>query len=139
LKEQDSSRLARQGATMASTKLDGAGAQKMKTLEEALTALGSIHSLVERMALDFKNKKPIAIYPMQIKRTAAPLVGQLKGQFGMIADQVSAMILIGGRGGGDAVKVRSYREAVGLLRTSIEMAGNKVKAQHSVEIELAPE
>ena len=37
---------------MAATKLDGAGAQKMKTIEEALLALQSIHGMVERMALD---------------------------------------------------------------------------------------
>lgn len=124
---------------MAGIKLDGAGAAKMKTLEEAIIALQGVHSLVERMAMDMKNNKPVAIYPMQIKRVATPLVGQLKGQFGMIADQVSGMILIGGRGGGDAVKLRNYREAVGQLRTALDMAATKVKKDHGVEIELAPE
>ncbi len=124
---------------MAAIKLDGAGAQKMKVLEEALLSLQQIHGLVERMAIEVKNQKPAGVIPMQIKRAATPLVGQLKGQFGMIADQVSAMILIAGRGGGDQVKVRSYRESVGALRIAIEMAQSKVKKDHGVEIEIAPE
>ncbi len=124
---------------MASTKLDGAGAQKMKTLEEALVTLQSIHGLVERMAMEMKNKKPLGVMPMQLKRMASPLVGQLKGQFGMIADQVSTMILVAGRGGGDQVKLRTYREHVAQIRTAIEMAGNKVKKDHSIDIDIAPE
>ncbi|MBA4071524.1 MAG: hypothetical protein C0497_06770 [Gemmatimonas sp.] len=124
---------------MASTKLDGAGAQKMKTLEEALITLQQIHGLVERMAMEMKNNKPLGVMPMQLKRMASPLVGQLKGQFGMIADQVSSMILVAGRGGGDQVKLRAYREHVAQIRTAIEMAGNKVKKDHAVDIEIAPE
>jgi hypothetical protein len=124
---------------MASTKLDGAGTQKMKTLEEALVTLQTIHGLVERMAMEMKNNKPLGVMPMQLKRLAAPLVGQLKGQFGMIADQVSAMLLIGGRGGGDQVKLRSYREAVANIRQLIDFAQKKVKVDHAEEIKLAPE
>ena len=124
---------------MASTKLDGAGTQKMKTLEEALITLQQIHGLVERMAMEMKNKKPLGVMPMQLKRLAAPLVGQLKGQFGMIADQVSTMILVAGRGGGDQAKLRTYREHVAQIRTAIEFAGNKVKKDHAVDIEIAPE
>jgi hypothetical protein len=70
---------------------------------------------------------------------AAPLVGQLKGQFGTIADQLSTMLLVAGRGGGDQVKLRAYREHVAQIRTAIEMAGKKVKHDHSVDIELTPE
>lgn len=124
---------------MASIKLDGAGASKMKTLEEALVSLQNVHGLVERMAMDVKNQKGVGVIPMQLKRVAAPLVGQLKGQFGMIADQISTMLLVAGRGGGDQVKVRAYREHVAQIRTAIEMAQNKVKKDHGVEIELAPE
>ena len=124
---------------MASTKLDGAGAQKMKTLEEALMAMSQIHSMVERTAMEMKAGKPMGVFPMQLKRTAMPLVGQLKGQFGMIADQVSTMLLIGGRGGGDQVKLRSYREAVANIRQLIDFAQKKVKVEHAEEITLAPE
>ncbi len=124
---------------MPPVKLDGAGAQKMKTLEEALTTLAQIHGMVERMAVEMKNGKNVGIVPTQVKRIATPLQGQLKGQFGMIADQVSAMILNANRGGGDAVRLRTLREYVGQIRQSIEFAGTKVKAQHAVVIDIAPD
>ena len=124
---------------MAAIKLDGAGASKMKTLEEGLVSLQTIHGMVERMAMEVQNQKGVGVIPMQLKRIAAPLVGQLKGQFGMISDQISTMLLVAGRGGGEQVKVRAYREHVAQIRTAMEMAKNKVKKDHGVEIELAPE
>lgn len=120
---------------MAGTKLDGAGTQKMKTLEEALVTLQTLHGHVERMAIEVKNQKGVGIIPQQIKRLATPLQGQLKGQFGMIADQVSMMILAAGRGGGEQIKVRALREHVGQLRQALEIMQAKVKEQHSVQIE----
>ena len=71
---------------MAATKLDGAGTQKMKTLEEAQMSLTQIHSMVERMGVEVKSGGSVGIFPNQIKRMAGTLQGQLKGQFGMIAD-----------------------------------------------------
>jgi hypothetical protein len=122
---------------MAGTKLDGAGAQKMKTLEEALSTMQTIHGHVERMAIDVKNQRGAGIIPQQIKRIAVPLQGQLKGQFGMIADQVSAMILSTGRGGGEQTKVRALREYVGQIRQALDIMTAKVKEQHSVDIEVS--
>ena len=124
---------------MAGVKLDGAGTQKMKTLEEALMTLQTIHGMVERMAMEMKANKPVGIIPQQVKRIAVPLQGQLKGQFGLIADQVAAMILASGRGGSDVVRLRTLREHVAQLRTAIELNVNKVKEQHAVPIELAPD
>lgn len=120
---------------MAGSKLDGAGTQKMKTLEEGLAAIQHIHGIVERMAIDVKNNRGAGIAPGQIKRTAATLQGQLKGQFGMIADQVSGMIIALGRGGGEQNKVRAAREAVAQIRQALEFMVKKVKDQHSVSIE----
>lgn len=120
---------------MAGVKLDGAGTQKMKTIEEALITLQTIHGLVERMALEVKNQRAAGVLPSQIKRIATPLQGQLKGQFGMIADQMSAMILATGRSGGDALKVRALREYVGQVRTALEISAAKVKEKHAVAIE----
>jgi hypothetical protein len=122
---------------MGATKLDAAGTQQMKTLEEALQALQTIHGLVERMGLEIKAQKTVGILPQQIKRLAGNLQGQLKGQFGIIADQVSAMILAVSRGGSDTVRLRTMREYVAQIRTSVELNANKVKAQHSVEIAIA--
>ena len=104
---------------MAGIKLDGAGTQKMKTLEDALSTMQHIHGMVERMAVDVKNNRGAGIIPGQIKRTATNLQGQLKGQFGMIADQVAAMIIALGRGGGEQGKVRAAREAVAQIRTAL--------------------
>jgi hypothetical protein len=109
----------------------------MKTLEEALQALQTIHGLVERMGLDIKAQRSVGITPQQIKRLAGNLQGQLKGQFGIIADQVSTMILSSSRGGSDTVRLRTMREFVAQIRTAVELNANKVKSQHSVEIEIA--
>lgn len=124
---------------MGGTKLDGAGTQKMKTLEEALVTMQTIHGHVERMAIDVKNQRGVGIIPSQIKRIATPLQGQLKGQFGMIADQVTAMILVSGRGGGEQLKVRAMREYVGQIRQALDIMMSKVKEQHAVAIEIAPD
>jgi hypothetical protein len=125
---------------MAGIKLDGAGTQKMKTIEEALTTLQRIHGMTERWALDVKNKnKGSATNANGIKRNLVPLQGLLKAQFGMIADVVSAMILSLGRGGGEPQRIRALREYVAQLKTALEIAANKVKEQHAVEIEIAPD
>jgi hypothetical protein len=122
---------------MTATKLDGAGAQKMKTIEEALMGLQAIHGMVERMGIEVKKKGSVGILPQQIKRNAATLQGQLKGQFGLIADQFAGMVLATGRGGGDAVRLRAMREYVAQIRTALEIAASKVKEKHSVDIEMA--
>jgi len=119
---------------MSGTKLDGAGTQKMTTLEDALATIQHIHGIVERMAMDVKNNRGAGIAPGQIKRVATTLQGQLKGQFGMIADQVSGMIIALGRGGGEQNKVRAARESIAQIRQALEMMVNKVKKQHSVDI-----
>ncbi|HEY2849210.1 MAG TPA: hypothetical protein VGI97_04990 [Gemmatimonadaceae bacterium] len=122
---------------MAATKLDGAGAQKMKTIEEALMSLQSIHGMVERMAVEIKRQGSVGIIPQQIKRSAGMLQGQLKGQFGIISDQFAAMALVSSRGGSDVVRLRTLREYVAQIRTALEIAANKVKEHHSVDIDMA--
>src|SRR6188474_2481658 len=82
------------GLSMAGPKLDGAGVQKLKTLEDATTMLHRIHGLVETYALAVKKSHPTAHYIQQIRRALPPLIGLLKGQFGMIADQVAALNLL---------------------------------------------
>lgn len=115
-------------------RLDGAGQIKMATLEDANVGFQRLHGVVEQMAVALKNSKPTQQYGMQIRRTATPIVGLLKGQFGSLADQVSAFILVSTRGGGsDQMKIRALREQVALLRQAIEIAMNKVKEQHALE------
>ena len=118
---------------MAGKQLDGAGTQKLKTIEEALANLQRVHGLVERMAVEMKGKQGGGFVAQQVKRAAAPMVGQLKGQFGIIADQVSALLLVAGRGGSEQLKLRALRESVGQIRTALEIAQNKVKEKHMVD------
>ena len=125
---------------MAGPKLDGAGTNKMKTLEEALESLQRLHGIVERMAMEVRAQKPTSAFGAQIRRAATPLVGQLKGQFGMISDLVTNLILVSTRGGGgDQAKLRSMREAIAQIRTALEIAVTRTKDQHTVEEKPRPE
>ena len=114
-------------------KLDGAGNVKIVTIHEAQAILQRCHGIVEGMALDVKNSRPIAGGVQQLKRAATPLIGKLKGQYGMIADVVTAMLLAATRGGGDAQKVRGMREGIASVRTQLEIAEAKVLENHAVE------
>jgi hypothetical protein len=106
----------------------------MATLEGATLHLQRVHGIVERMAIALRSKEPLSNYGPQVKRAAAPLVGLLKGQFGMISDQATALILVASRaGGGDQQRVRSLRECVGQIRQSLEIATAKVREKHVIE------
>jgi hypothetical protein len=117
---------------MAGPKLDGAGVQKMKTLEDATTMLHRIHGLVETYALAVKKAQPTAHYIQQIRRALPPLIGLLKGQFGMIADQIAALNLVATRGANEQTRLRVLREGVGSARISIDIAILRVKENHAV-------
>jgi hypothetical protein len=111
-------------------KLDGAGLAKMETLEEASATVQRIHGIVERMAIAVRSQQDTAQFGSQIRRAGSPLVGLLKGQFGLISDQVSALLLIATRGGGDQAKLRALREGVAQIRTQLEIAVTKTKEKH---------
>jgi hypothetical protein len=124
----------------AGPKLDGAGVQKMKTLEEATTQAQRLHGVVETYALALKRNQSTQLFGMQVKRALTPLIGMLKPQFGMIADQVAALNLVSGRGGNEATKVRLLREGVGALKQALEIAAVRVKDNHMVTEDVpAPE
>ena len=122
---------------MAGPKLDGAGVQKMNTLDEAATQLQRLHGIVETYALALKRNQPTSLYGMQVKRALSPLVGLLKPQFGLIADQAAALNLVAGRGGSEVAKIRQLREGVGSLRQALEIAVVRVKDNHTVKEEPA--
>lgn len=113
-------------------KLDGAGHAKMETLDEATAQLQRLHGIVERMAVAVRTQQDTAQFGAQIRRAGSPLVGLLKGQFGMISDQVTAMLLIATRGGGDQHKLRALRESVAQLRTQLEIAATRTKEKHTI-------
>jgi hypothetical protein len=123
---------------MAGSKLDGAGVQKMKTLDEAFVQVQRLHGVVEQYALALKRAQPTSLYSMQVKRALSPIVGLLKPQFGIISDQVAALNLVAGRGGNEQTKVRILREGVGALRQALDIAVVRVKDHHAVHDEAAP-
>lgn len=116
-------------------KLDGAGIQKLKTIDEALAQVHRLHGIVETYALAVKRKQQTSMFGMQIKRALSPLVGQLKPQFGMISDQAAALNLVAGRGGNEQTKVRLLREGIGSLRQALDIATVRVKQNHTVKEE----
>jgi hypothetical protein len=118
---------------MAGPKLNGTGVEKLKTLENAQRQLQRVHGLVEQMAMAVKDLKPVQVQCMQIKRAAAPMVSSLKGQFGMISDQVAALVLVAGRNGSDPVRLRSMRESVAQIRVQLEISTAKTIDLHTVE------
>ena len=124
---------------MAGPKLDGAGVQKLKTLEEATTMLHRLHGLVETYAMAVKKAQPTSHYVQQIRRALPPMVGLLKGQFGMISDQVASLNLLATRGSNEQTRVRVLREGVGSIRLALDIATLRVKENHTVKEAEAPE
>ena len=80
---------------MPGPKLDGAGAAKLATLDRAMNYAVRLNTVVELCAQAVKGSRPASPFAPQLRRAAYPLVGLLKGQFGMISDQVSAFLLVG--------------------------------------------
>ncbi len=115
---------------MAGIKLDGTGVVKMAALEEAQTQLQRIHGNVEQWALAAKKNMPTTLYSMQLRRQLPTLAALLKGQFGMISDQVTGMHLVASRGGGDGPKIRGLREGVAQVRTALEIAVAQTLEKH---------
>lgn len=113
------------------SKLDGAGIEKLNTIESARSTVQTIHGHVERMAIEIKAHWGAGVFPQQIKRIAGPLQGRLKGHFGMVADLVTGMTIALGRGGSDDVKLRTAREYVGQIRQALDVAAYKVAEAHT--------
>jgi hypothetical protein len=118
---------------MAGPKLDGAGTEKMKTLDAALVQLHRLHGLAETYALAVKRSQPPATYLMPIRRALPTLASLLKGQFGLIADQAMSLNTGVSRGSNEQVRVRMLREGIGALRQAIDVAIVRVKENHAEE------
>jgi hypothetical protein len=118
---------------MSRPQLTGAGTQLMQTLEDAAGQVQRLHGIVEKMAMAHKFQQPTAPFGQQLRRAATPLVGLLKAQYGVMADQVSVLILVATRGGNEQRKVSALREGIGQLRAQIEIAVTKVYEHHAVE------
>jgi ABC-type enterochelin transport system substrate-binding protein len=112
--------------------VDGAGLAKLETLEQAVTHVQRLNTIVERMAQSARMMQPLTAYRQQIHRAATPLAGLLKPQFENISNVVTNLILISTRGGSDQQKVRGLRESVAQIRVQIEAAETRVRKQHTV-------
>lgn len=115
------------------TRIDGPGLAKLETLEQAVTHVQRLNTIVERMAQSQRMQQPLAPYRQQIQRAATPVASLLKPQFEPISDMVTNLILITTRGGSDLQKVRSLRESVAQIRAQLEAADGRVRKQHTVE------
>lgn len=100
--------------------------QRLATLEEAGLQLQTLHGIVERMAMALRAQQPLQPFVPQLKRASVPLATTLKGHYGMLADQVTSLYLVATRGGGDRVRVNNLREAVGSLRSALDIAERKL-------------
>lgn len=117
---------------MAGIRLDSAGVNKMKTLEEALLLLQRIHGIVEQYGMALKRNQPSSVFVMNIRRQLPTLAANLKNQFGMISDQVTAVNLAASRGASEQVRLRALREGVAQVRQALEIAVTQTKDRHKV-------
>ena len=116
---------------MVGPKLDGAGMEKLKTLEKAKSQLQRVHGFVEHMAVAAKAQQPTMTYASQTRRAAQPMVQLLKTQFGMISDLVNALLMTAARTGSDQIRVRSLREQVAAIRMQLDIAETKTIELHT--------
>lgn len=117
---------------MAGIKLDSAGQNKMKTLDEALLHLQRIHGIVEQYGMALKRNMPTTVYVMNIRRQLPALAANIKNQFGMISDQVTSVNLAASRGASEQVRLRGLREGVAQVKQALEIAITQTKDKHKV-------
>jgi hypothetical protein len=117
---------------MAGIRLDAAGQNKMKVLEEAILLLQRIHGIVEQYALAIKNNQPTSPFVANIRRQLPSLAANLKNQFGMISDLVTAVVLASSRGASEQVRLRGLREGVAQIKQALEIALTQTKDKHKV-------
>jgi hypothetical protein len=119
----------------AGPRLDAAGTAKLKTLDDALLLLQRINGLVEQYAIALKNGRPAGPFIQNVRRTLPSLSENLKGQFGMIADQVMGVNLSASRGASEMVRLRQLREGVAQIRQALEIAFAQTKEKHTIKEE----
>jgi hypothetical protein len=117
---------------MAGIKLDSAGQNKLKTLDEALLLLQRIHGIVEQYGMAIKRNQPTQTYVMNVRRQLPTLAANLKNQFGMISDLVTSVVLASSRGASEQVRLRQLREGVAQVKQAIEIAMTQTKDKHKV-------
>jgi hypothetical protein len=118
---------------VAQIKLDAAGLNKLKVLDEALLLLQRINGIVEQYALALKRNQPASVYAQNVRRQLPTLAENLKAHFGSISDLIIGVNLMASRGGSEQVRLRVLREGVAQIRQAMEIAVIQTKAKHAVE------
>ncbi|HEX8942158.1 MAG TPA: hypothetical protein VF785_03410 [Gemmatimonadaceae bacterium] len=117
---------------MAQIKLDSAGLNKLKALDDALLLLQRINGIVEQYALALKRNQPASVYVQNVRRQLPTLAENLKAHFGSITDLVIGVNLAASRGGSEQVRLRVLREGVAQIRQAMEIAVIQTKTKHAV-------
>ena len=120
---------------MAGIRLDGTGQAKMVTLDEAMVMFQRCHTLVEQYALQIKRNQPAAPMMNSLKRQMPTLASKLKGQFGMISDLVTSILMQITRGSSEQIRVRTMREGIASIKVQLEIAITQTIAKHAVKDE----
>ena len=107
----------------------------MRTLDEALLLLQRINGIVEMYAMAIRRGQPGGPLVQNLRRTLPTLAENLKGQFGLIAEQVMALNLASSRGASEAVRVRTLREGVAQIKQALEIAAAQTKDRHAIKEE----
>lgn len=119
-------------------KLDGAGTAKLKTLDDAILLLQRLNGLVEQYAIAVKNNQPSGPFLTTFRRTLPSFAANIKSQFGLIAEQAVALNLATSRGASEAMRVRTMREGMALLKQALEIAIVQTRTRHTVKEEPHP-
>jgi hypothetical protein len=118
---------------MAQTKIDSAGANKLKVLDDGLLLLQRINGIVEQYALALKRNQPASVYVQNVRRQLPTLAENLRSHFGSIADIAISVNLAASRGASEVMRLRVLREGVAQIRQAMDIAVIQTKAKHAVE------
>ena len=118
---------------MSQAKLDAAGLNKLKALDDALLLLQRINGIVEQYALALKQNQPASVYVQNVRRQLPTLAENLRGHFGSISDIVTAVNLGASRGASEVMRLRVLREGVAQIRQAMDIAVIQTKAKHAID------
>jgi hypothetical protein len=118
---------------MTQVRLDAAGENKLKALEDALLLLQRINGIVEQYAIALKRNQPSSVYVQNVRRQLPTLAENLRAHFGSISDIVIAVNLGASRGASEVMRLRVMREGVAQIRQAMDIAIIQTKAKHAIE------
>jgi hypothetical protein len=118
---------------MSQVKLDAAGLNKLKVLDDGLLLLQRINGIVEQYALALKRNQPASVYVQNVRRQLPTLAENLRSHFGSISDQVIGVNLAASRGASEVMRLRVLREGVSQIRQAMDIAIIQTKSKHAIE------